>query len=193
MGMYKTLSNLMTKIDLSKNVSVFSKKEKIKRIIWNTIWAITSSLPRQFSSLRVSVLRLFGAKIGKHCLIEKGVKIWIPWNLKLADYVALGRNVEVYNYGLVSIESMTVISQYCYLCTGTHDYTHPHMPLIWKNIHIGSECWVAAGTWILPGVIIGEGTIIGARSLVTKSMPSWSVCGGHPCKPIKIREIQTID
>lgn len=177
------------KINLAKSTSVFSKKEKFLRIIWMLFWSIARLLPRQASSLRIFLLRLFGAKIGVNCLIEKGVKIWIPWNLILHDFVAIGRDVEIYNYGIVEIKSMTVISQYCYLCTGSHDYTHPFMPLIWKDIKIGSECWIAASTFIHPGVCIGNGTVIGSCSVVTKDAPEWTVCAGHPCKPIKSRVI----
>lgn len=179
----------MTSVNLLKSASVFSKKEKFLRVIWNICWAAVSILPRQFSFLRVALLRLFGAKVGKQCLIERGVKIWIPWNLNIANFVAVGRYVEIYNYGDVKIDTMTVISQYSYLCTGSHNYEHPYMPLIWDKITVGSECWVGAGTWILPGVEIGNGSVIGARSLVTKNMPAWMVCAGHPCKPIKERKL----
>ena len=100
--------------------------------------------------------------------------------------------IHIYNYALVRINDMTVISQRCYLCTGSHDYTHPHMPLIWKPIVIGSECWVAAEAFIAPGVKIGNGVVIGARSVVTRNMPDWMVCAGNPCLPIKPRVIKTI-
>lgn len=177
------------KINLLKSGSKFSKREKLKRLIWNFCWLLVKYLPRQFSPLRIYLLRLFGAKIGEKCLIEYGVKIWIPWNLRLDDFIAIGRHVEIYNYGVISIGSMTVISQYSYLCTGTHDYTHPYMPLIWFPISIGTETWISAGTWVLPGVKIGNGVVVGAKSLVTKDLPDWMVCAGHPCKPIKIRSI----
>jgi putative colanic acid biosynthesis acetyltransferase WcaF len=67
------------------------------------------------------------------------------------------------------------------------------MPLVWDQIKIGSECWIAAGSWILPGVTVGNGAVIGARSLVNKSMPEWMVCAGHPCSPKKARIIQNIN
>ena len=38
-----------------------------------------------------------------------------------------------------------------------------------------------------PGVTIGNGAVIAARSVVTKDMPEWMVCGGMPCKPLKER------
>jgi putative colanic acid biosynthesis acetyltransferase WcaF len=182
----------MNCIDLTKSVSPFSSKEKLLRFFWSfLVWPIVRFIPfRPGSKLRVLALRAFGAKIGSYCLVEPGCKIWMPWNLTMIEYVAIGRNVEIYNYGMVSIGRMTVVSQYCYLCTGSHDYTHPHMPLIWDNITLGSEAWVAAGTWILPGVSVGDGTVIGARSLVAKNLPAWSVCAGHPCKVVKPRIVK---
>lgn len=181
-------------IDLTKSTSPFSLREKALRALWTYFtWPLVSSLPRPFgSTVRVLVLRFFGAQIGKCCLIESGCLVWIPWNLELSDYVAIGRAVEIYNYSRIRIERMTVVSQYCYLCTGSHDYTHPHMPLTWADIRIGSMCWIAAGSWVLPGVYIGDGTVVGARSLVNKSLPEWSVCAGHPCVPLKVRRLQSI-
>lgn len=176
-------------IDLTQSTSPFTAKEKLRRLLWSCFaWPLVRFIPRgPGSRLRISMLRLFGARIGQRCLIESGVQIWLPWQLELEGYVAIGRKVEIYNYGLVRIGKMTVISQYGYLCTGSHDYTHPHMPLIWKNIVVGSECWVCAGAFIAPGVTIGDRTVIAARSVVTKSMPAGKVCGGNPCRVIKDR------
>jgi putative colanic acid biosynthesis acetyltransferase WcaF len=188
--MFKQLFNYQNMItDLTKSGSQFSTKIKIIRLLWNVLWNCVSILPRSGSSVRILLLRSFGAKIGKKCLIEYGVKVWIPWNLELADYVAIGRKVEIYNYDKIIIGSMTVISQYSYLCTGTHDYTHPYMPLIWFPITIGSECWIAAGTWVMPRVLIGNGVVVGANSTVTKDLPDWFICVGNPCKPLKKRII----
>ena len=181
------------RIDLSQSVSHWDRRTKIKRVVWEWfLKPIFLALPRPGRHLRVALLRLMGAEIGENCLIEPGVNILMPWNLRLASSVAIGRQVEIYNYALVEIDTMTVISQYTYLCTGTHDYTHPHMPLTWQPIKIGSECWVAADTFIAPGVTVGNGTVIGARSVVTKDMPPWMVCAGSPCKPLKPRKIQEL-
>jgi putative colanic acid biosynthesis acetyltransferase WcaF len=111
----------------------------------------------------------------------------MPWNLELMGHVAIGRNVEIYNYAPVTIGSMTLISQYTWLCTGTHDYSHIHMPLTWAPITIGQECWVAADVFVGPGVTIGDGAVVGARSVVVKNLPEWTVAAGNPCVPLKPR------
>ncbi len=178
----------LVRVDLSKSVTQWDRRIKIKRGIWE--WFLKPLflwLPRPCGRQRIALLRLMGAEIGDNCLIEPGVNVLMPWNLRLASSVAIGRQTEIYNYAMVEVDTMTVISQYSYLCTGTHDYTHPHMPLIWKSIRVGSECWIAAGVFIGPGRTIGNGTVVGACSVVTKDMPPWTVCAGNPCRPLKPR------
>jgi len=178
----------MATVDLTQSKSVWSLQIKLLRILW-VLFSIAFYLPKQFSPVRIFLLRLFGAKIGKACLVCADVKVWMPWNLEIGDYVAIGKGVEIYNFGKVSIGNQSLISQRSYLCTASHDYTHPHYPLIWKDIVIGSQCWVAAEVFISPGVKIGDGSVIGARSVVTKNIPAWQVCAGNPCVIIKQRII----
>lgn len=47
--------------------------------------------------------------------------------------------------------------------------------------------WIADGVTVLSGVHIGQGSVIGAGSIVTKSVPPYSICGGVPCRVIKYR------
>ncbi len=178
-------------VDLTQSVSPFSWRQKFYRGLWaHGAEPLVRWLPRWASVLRIAALRMFGATIGPSCLIERGVKVLIPTNLNLVGFVAIGRDVEFYNYAPVKVGRMSVISQYSYLCTGSHDYTSPHMPLVWKPIEVGSQCWVAAGAFLAPGVTIGDGAVVAARSVVTKSLPAWTVCGGHPCVPIKPRVLR---
>ena len=181
-------------IDLKQSITPWDNKTKLRRGIWQyLIKPLYRIIPwKQLSPLRISILRLMGASIGKDCLILPGVDILIPWHLILGDCVVLSHDVRILNFTNVTIHSMTVISQHVYLCTGTHDYTHPHFPLTFAPIEIGQESWVASGAFIAPGVSLGSGTVIGANSVVTRDMPEWMVCAGNPCKPIKARQIKPL-
>jgi putative colanic acid biosynthesis acetyltransferase WcaF len=141
-------------------------------------------MPRPLNFLRVTLLRCAGAKIGAYCLIMPGIKVLIPWNLILDDCVSIGRSVEIYNHAAIHIKSNTLISQYCFLCTSSHDYTLPNMPLTYSAIEIGSECWIAAGAFVGKGVSIGNGAVIGAFSVVTKNVREWTVNAGNPCREV---------
>jgi putative colanic acid biosynthesis acetyltransferase WcaF len=189
-----TLSEEAVRVDLRKSISRWDLRTKVRRAAWNFVWYVffRPTPKRLFNNWRLWLLRRFGAQINGDALVAGSCKILQPWQLQLGDGVAIGSNTEIYNYAKVSIDSMSVVSQYSYLCTGTHDYTHPHMPLVWAPIHIGSECWIAADVFVAPGVTIGRGTVVGARSVVTRDMPAWSVCAGNPCRVLKRRIINPL-
>lgn len=181
------------RVNLRTSRTKWPRSVVLRRALWQVLLSpIARSLPRPFNSLRIALLRAAGAKIGEHCLIQRGLKVLIPWKLEIGDCVTLGRNVELYNHGWIRIKSQTVISQRSFLCTSSHDYTRSDMPLIYADIEVGEECWVAAEAFIGPGVTIGDGSIIGARSVVTRSMPERMVCAGNPCRPIKPRILRSI-
>lgn len=139
------------------------------------------------------LLRLFGAKVGRKVLIANTVKILYPWQLEIGDNSWIGWNVDIYNYAKVTIGHNAVVSQYTYVCTGTHDYQDPGFPLVFFPITVEDQAWVAADCFLGPGVTVAEGAIVASRSVVTKDMPAWTICGGHPCKPIKPRPPVGVD
>lgn len=176
-------------LDLTSSKTQWSKAILVKRIVWGTVWTLLfRPSPRVvFDPWRVFLLRLFGAKIGKSVKIANTVKVLYPWQLEIGDGSWVGWHVDIYNYAKVTIGSMSVVSQYTYLCTGTHDYEAKAFPLIFFPITIGDQTWVAADCFVGPGVTIGDGAIVASRSVVTKDMPAWKICAGHPCKEIKDR------
>jgi acetyltransferase-like isoleucine patch superfamily enzyme len=64
------------------------------------------------------------------------------------------------------------------------------------QVSIGSDVWIGAKVIILPGVSIGHGAVIGAGSVVTSSVPPYSICVGTPAKLLRLRfsprEISTL-
>jgi putative colanic acid biosynthesis acetyltransferase WcaF len=87
----------------------------------------------------------------------------------------------------VVLGERAVVSQGVHLCTGSHDYESENFQLFARPIEIGADAWICAEAFLGPGVTIGDGAVIGARSVVTRDQPSWTVCAGNPCRPIKPR------
>lgn len=167
----------------------FSLKNRLGRVLWSVVSALFFRLsPKPLHAWRSFLLRCFGAKTGRSVHVYPGAKIWAPWNLEIDDEAAVANGAILYTQGKITIGKRAVISQGAHLCAGTHDYNLPDFPLYTRPIVIGDHAWVAAEAFIHPGVTVGEGCVIGARSVVTKSMPEWMVCAGHPCKPLKMRE-----
>ena len=58
-------------------------------------------------------------------------------------------------------------------------------PLKCDDIEIRDGCWIGEKVCILPGVTIGKKSIVGAGSIVTKSIPDYSIAVGNPARVIK--------
>lgn len=114
----------------------------------------------------------------------------------------------LYDSGIAKIE----IGNYCSIAKGVkifagggHDYrrisTYPFQSLVYHgfdlkdryenlDIFIGDDVWIGYDCIILPGSHIGKGSVIGARSVVTGTIPPFSVYVGN--KVIKSRFSQEV-
>jgi putative colanic acid biosynthesis acetyltransferase WcaF len=76
-------------------------------------------------SLKRSLLRAFGAKVGASVNIKPRVNIHFPWKLELGDWCWIGEEVFILNFEPVSIGAHACISQRVFLCCGNHDFRDP--------------------------------------------------------------------
>lgn len=52
-------------------------------------------------------------------------------------------------------------------------------------IRIERNVWIGFDACVLPGVTIGEGSVVGAKSVVTESVPPFTVVAGNPARIIR--------
>jgi putative colanic acid biosynthesis acetyltransferase WcaF len=159
-----------------------------KQLLWYFLgYPLVKSEWLPFSQLRVLVLRCFGATLGQQVRIKPGVKVKFPWRLTVGDHVWIGEDAWLDNLAPIVIESHVCISQGVYLCTGNHDWSHPHFQLQVSGIHIQEGSWLAAKSVVGPGVIIGQGAVLALGSVTGKSLSAMTIYAGNPAQPIKIR------
>lgn len=51
-----------------------------------------------------------------------------------------------------------------------------------RGVRVGDRCWIGNNVAVLDGVEIGEGCVIGAGSVVTRSLPAFSLAVGAPAR-----------
>lgn len=181
------------KKEISANLSkrrhnkIWTRSEQLKRVGWSFASLAFKYSPRLFWKWRTSLLKLFGATIGRGVRIYPSCKIVMPWNLDIGDGATIGEGVILYSLGRISIGEQTVISQYSHICAGTHDIEDPFFRLVKANVEIQSFCWICADAFIGPDVAVGEGSVVAARSVVVRDVDDWSVIGGNPAKFLKKR------
>lgn len=163
---------------------------RLARIVWHIVWmTLYRPSPRIFHSWRCFLLRLFGARLGKGVHPYPSARVWAPWNLQMGDCSCLSEWVDCYCVDRIRIGAHSTVSQYSFLCTASHDYTDPAMPLVTAPIVIGDRVWIAADVFVAPGVTIGDGVVVTARSSVFGDIAPWTVASGNPARSLKAREL----
>ena len=163
----------------------YSKKVLAARVLWSALKPLFRFSPRHFYGWRNTLLRLMGARLGKHVRIYPSVHVFYPWCLEVADNVTIGWQVELYSLGRITIGEGALISQRAHLCAGSHDYLQPHLPLLRPPITIEAGAWICADAFIGPGVTVGAGAIVAARAVAVKDVPPNTLVGGNPARVIR--------
>ncbi|WP_013323205.1 hormogonium polysaccharide biosynthesis acetyltransferase HpsU [Gloeothece verrucosa] len=160
-------------------------------LIWWLVQAMVFPLSlHNLNAIRCWMLRLFGAKIGKGVIIRPTARFTYPWKVEIGDNCWIGDDVVIYSLDWIKIGTQAVISQKCYLCTGSHDIEDEAFRLMTAPINIGNGAWIATDCFIAPGVNIGANAVIGARSSVFSNIPSQQVAWGTPCRPRYERQMR---
>jgi len=122
-------------------------------------------------SIRVSLFRISGIKIGKGSQINMNVIFLDDF---LADRIFLENDVSV-------APGVTFVSD-----------SHPNNSILYREhklnksgrIVVKCSAWIGVGAVILPGVTIGKASVIGANAVVTKDVDDYAVMAGIPAKKI---------
>ena len=158
-----------------------------KNILWyfcNILFVKCSLQP--LSVIKVRLLRLFGAKIGKGVVIKPVVNIKYPWNLSFGDYSWNGENVWIGNLAKVKIGNNVCVSQGAMLLCGNHDYKRPTFDLMVKPIVIEDGAWVGAQSTVCPGVTMHLHSVLAVGSIASKDLMPYSIYRGNPA--VKVAE-----
>ena len=99
----------------------YTRSEYVGRVLWALATPLFRLSPRPLHGWRRTLLRLFGARVGRDVSIHPSARIVIPWNLSIGDESSLGDRALVYNLGLVTIGARSTVSHLAHLCAGSHD------------------------------------------------------------------------
>lgn len=154
------------------------------------------------------------ARLGEGVVIEEGVRVFHPENVEIGDGVYIGHETMLKAYyknrliigerswigqccffhsaGGIHIGREVGIAPYVKILTSVHDEPERGTPIVraslrFDEVIVEDHADIGIGSILLPGVTIGRGAIIGAGSIVTRSVPAWSVAAGNPARVLRER------
>lgn len=157
----------------------FGKNSKIEKPYLQLSGVHGISIGNNVTILKHARLAVYGAKcrnvitIGDGCYIGFGFSALADFNSTLT----IGSDVLIASNVLITNENHSINPE--------DNVSYMDQPLSSKSVLIDDGCWIGEQVCILPGVTIGKKCIIGAGSVVTKSIPAYSIAVGNPAKVIK--------
>lgn len=142
-----------------------------------------------FSPLRVIWLKLGGAKLGKHCVIDRvlffnldrtGLKgLHLGYDCYLGAGVTLDLAGQIMIGNQVTISANTTILSHHSVGFSDHPLIK-HYPKKVFTTQIKSGVVIGINSAILPGITIGKQSLVAAGSVVRKDVPSHKMIAGVP-------------
>ena len=175
--------------DLSKfNNDWYNPGNKLKVILWffaNSL-IINNYLPIPVF-IKIIVLKIFGAKIGKNVMIKPKVNIKYPWFLEIGHNVWIGETAWIDNFVKVVIEDNVCVSQGATLLTGNHNYKKSNFELIVGEIYLEKGVWIGAKSVVCGGVRCMSLSVLAVNSVASKDLKPDMIYQGNPAKEVRER------
>lgn len=138
-----------------------------------------------------------GIDIGRGTIVMHGAVLHVynfrnlpHAGIKIGNDSLIGEYTVIRGQGGVEIGNRVYTSPYTQIIAVNHVFDDPDRPFVEQGITaqgivIEDDVWLGAGAIVTDGVRIGKGSVVAAGAVVTRSVPSHTVVGGVPAKPIK--------
>jgi len=141
--------------------------------------------------VRSACVRRLSQECGTNVIIAPGVYIFGFERLRIGNNVSIQHSSHLSSAGGISIGNDVSIAHGCTIMSNDHDFrANPTLPIrdsgmVYGEVIISNDVWLGCYVTILRGVTIGERTVVGAGAVVTRPIPSHSLCAGVPAKVLK--------
>ncbi|MBL0340384.1 MAG: colanic acid biosynthesis acetyltransferase WcaF [Bacteroidetes bacterium] len=184
---------MQVKTDLSKFNNSWYKNggSTIKLGLWHLVSALFFiNHLSVINGIKVSLLRMFGAKVGTGVVIKQNVRIKYPWLLEIGDHVWIGECCWIENHAQVKIGNNACLSQGAMLLCGNHNYKKSAFDLEIGKITIEDGVWIGAQALVCPGITCKSHSVLSVQSVASKDLEAYTIYRGNPAVKQKDRVIE---
>ena len=118
------------------------------------------------NSLRLAVLRVFGAQIGRGVLMRPRVRVTSPARLAIGEDSWIGEGVTLDSAGSIRLGSNVVVSQAAVLRCPADAH---------RELVVDDGAWIALRARVTGPVTIGRRAVVGAAAVVSRDVAPGTV------------------
>ena len=143
--------------------------------------------------LRARLLRHFVKQLGRHAVVQQGMRLTTPEKISIGSNCNFGQGVFLTGGGGIRIGDWVGMGPDAKVWSVNHRFVDPDVPWLaqgwdYAEVVLEDDVWLGANVFVMPGVTIGKGAIVSAGSVVTKSMPAYSIVVGNPARVVGWRK-----
>jgi acetyltransferase-like isoleucine patch superfamily enzyme len=145
-------------------------------------------------------------KIGRRILMERNVRLDVVLAPKSDDPViiiddgcTLAQRVTLLGINRIHVEKNVIFGPSVLVVDHNHEFKDINVPIAQQGgteggtVRIEEGCWIGFGTAIVASqgdLVIGKNSVIGVNSMVTRSVPPYSVVAGNPARVVKQYDVE---
>lgn len=162
--------------------------DKLIDAIWNTM-RLANELNTGYHTpdeVRSYLSRITGQEIDESVTLLPPFYVDFGKNIRMGKRCWIQQGCTFFDRGGITLGNDVFIAPKVNLITINHDPNPENRSATYgRPIVIEDKVWIGINSTILPGVTIGYGSIVGANSVVTRSVPPFTVVAGNPARVIK--------
>ena len=174
---------------------------RLKQFYWRTkseakvlaLWFLCT-LPRGPGVwARGRFLGLFLARLGEGTVIQDNLRVNSPENVSIGAHCSFGEDIFITGGGGVTIGDYVGLGPDVKIWSVNHRFADPDIPWMLQGyekspVVIEDDVWLGANTFVKPGITVGKGAIVSAGTILSKSVPPFSIVAGNPGRVVGWRK-----
>ncbi len=161
---------------------------------WGQEWELRERFPTAKIEEGVQIKNHDLLALGENVMIQKGTVLHcggMAWSngkggIRIGNSTGISPYCVLYGAGGISIGERCALGPGVIMLSSIEEYRtiKSQREHLLKEIRIGNDVFIGAGSFVNFGVTIGGGVLVYAGSIVTKDLPPNTVCRGIPAEPI---------
>jgi acetyltransferase-like isoleucine patch superfamily enzyme len=120
--------------------------------------------------------------------------------IELQDGCKIGRRSVIAARSRICLESDVLLAPNVLIQDHNHEYSNPALPIHAQGVTTGGTITIEKNSWIGYGaaiisakghLVVGQNSVVGAHTVLTRSIPAYSVVAGSPARILRQYDLET--
>lgn len=168
----------------------YTQEQRYLHILWEVVDGTPLGINCAFSiPFRAMIAKKLFKKCGDGFIANEGCRFNYGHLIEVGNNVSWNHGCYIDSKGGVKFGDFSIMTEYSKIFTHGHS-EGDHEVRTYAPVEIGEYAKIYTACTILPGVKIGAGAIVATGSIVTKSVPDFTMVAGIPAKAMRERRTE---